>query len=143
MRYLILSTALLSSLLVSVGYCSAGDKTASEKFGASPHTETGDCTICHLYSAETLRSWFVFGSTKKLLNGNLNEVCRNCHGSGFGHGVGKKTKVNHANLPLNHDGEITCATTCHDMHVRTEDQKQKYFHLRRPFDSLCISCHDT
>lgn len=133
---------LCSTLLISNEYCVAADKEASVKFGASPHNDNGDCTICHVSPAGTLRSWFVFGSTKRQLKDDLVEVCRKCHGSGFGHAIGKKTAVNHSRLPLDGKGEITCAITCHDMHVRTEDQKQTFYHLRLPFDALCVSCHD-
>jgi hypothetical protein len=142
MPLLIAIIILGSTLLFSNECCVAADKDASVKFGASPHNDNGDCTICHVYPAETLRSWFVFGSTKRQLKDDLVEVCRKCHGSGFGHAIGKKTAVNHSRLPLDGKGEITCAITCHDMHVQTEDQKQKFYHLRLPFDALCVSCHD-
>ncbi|MFA7403046.1 MAG: hypothetical protein WC007_03565 [Pelobacteraceae bacterium] len=120
----------------------AGDPKARATYGLSPHTETADCSVCHVASSETLRSWFAFGSTKKQLKGDLNDICQRCHGSNFGHATGKRTTVNHAGLPLASDDTVTCATTCHDMHIRSKDQKQQFYHLRLPFDSLCISCHD-
>lgn len=142
MYALMFIAAMLSSLLVFGETGVAGDMAARAKFGASPHNDNGDCTICHAYPAETLRGWFVLGSTKRKLKDGPTDLCLKCHGSGFGHAIGKKTAVNHGDLPLDEKGEITCAITCHEMHVRTEDQKQKYYHLRMPFDSLCISCHD-
>lgn len=134
--------AFLSAMLISDGRCVAADIAARAKFGASPHSDNGDCTICHVYTAETLRGWFVLGSTKRQLKDDLVVVCSKCHGSDFGHAIGKKTTVNHSGLPLNGKGEITCAITCHNMHIRTEDQKQTFYHLRLPFDALCVSCHD-
>jgi hypothetical protein len=121
----------------------AADMAARQKYGSSPHRAGGDCTVCHVYPAEKLRGWFVLGSTKREMKANPVELCAKCHGLGFGHAVGKKTPINHSGLPLDSRGEITCATTCHDMHVITEDQKQNFYHLRMPFDSLCISCHDS
>lgn len=121
----------------------AADKAAREKYGPSPHKSEGDCTVCHVYPPEKLKSWFVLASTKRKLKADPVELCVRCHGSGFGHAIGKKTLVNHSALPLDSHGRITCATTCHDMHVRTDDQKQNFYHLRMPFDSLCISCHDS
>lgn len=123
----------------------AGDPKARSKFGSTPHSETGKCSICHVLSAESLRSSLVMGtasSSKKQLKYNLNEVCQRCHGSNFGHATGKKTLLNIANLPLGVDDTITCATTCHNMHVRSDDFKQQSYHLRLSFDSLCVSCHD-
>lgn len=133
---------IFTSLFLSGNSSFAADLNARAKFGSSPHNDSGECTICHVYPAETLRGWFVLGSTRKKLKNDLVEVCRKCHGSGFGHGTGKKTAVNHGGLPLDDRGEITCATTCHDMHVKSEDPKQTFYHLRLPFDALCVSCHD-
>lgn len=130
-------------LFVSGGPCAADDLKARAKYGASPHSDSGDCGLCHVASAEILRSWFVFGSTKRKLTRNPVEVCSKCHGMEFGHGIGRKPSVNHASLPLAGDGTITCATTCHSMHIRSDDSKQTFYHLRQPVDSLCISCHDT
>lgn len=132
----------LSGVLFSVGCCDAGDKNARAKYGKSPHSNHGDCNLCHLVTAEKLRSWFVFGSTKRRLREGPVEVCRKCHGSEFGHATGRRTAVNTAKLPLAVDDTVTCAMTCHDMHINTEDSKQTFYHLRLPVDSLCTSCHD-
>lgn len=125
------------------GLVFAADRAAREKYGSSPHRDDGDCTVCHVYPAEKLKGWFVLDSTRRKLKADLVELCVRCHGTGFGHAIGKKTPLNHSGLPLGKFGEITCATTCHDMHVKAEDQKQNFYHLRMPFDSLCISCHDS
>lgn len=119
----------------------------------SPHSDSGDCGICHVASAEKLRSWFAFASTKREMKDDLNHLCQKCHtvqistpegalGIGVGHATGKKPSVNHQNFPLGPDGTITCATTCHDMHVQSKDMHQQRKHLRVPAKSLCISCHD-
>ena len=129
-------------VLISSWHCEAGDQKAFLKKDVSPHSDSGACGQCHVAASETLNSWFVFRSTKRQMKDGLVEVCKKCHGSNFGHGIGKRPVVNHAELPLDDDGAITCATTCHSMHIRAEDSKQTFYHLRLPFDSLCISCHD-
>lgn len=119
----------------------------------SPHSDTGNCSICHVASTDKLRSWFAFGSTKREMNDDLNHLCQKCHtvqintaegalGVGVGHATGKKTLINHRNFPLAPDGTITCATTCHDMHVESKDMHQQRKHLRVPAKELCIACHD-
>lgn len=144
MRLSCLATVLTSLLvlLVSGGICVARDLKASAKYGVSPHSDAGDCSLCHVASVDKLRGWFVFASTKRELKDGHVEVCRKCHGSDFGHGIGREPVVNHLELPLADDGTITCATTCHSMHIHAEDPKQTFYHLRLPADSLCISCHD-
>jgi hypothetical protein len=119
----------------------------------NPHSDSGDCTICHVVSADKLKSWFAFGSTKREMKDDLNRLCQKCHtvqintplgglGVGAGHATGKKPAINHQNFPLAPDGTITCATTCHDMHVQTKDQHQQRKHLRVSAKSLCIECHE-
>ncbi len=126
---------------------------AAEGEMANPHSEAGDCGICHVASAGKLRSWFAFASTKREMKMDLNELCRRCHpvepthaggfiGVGKGHATGKKTPINHENLPLANDGTITCAITCHNMHVTAEDRTQQLKHLRLPINKLCLSCHN-
>ncbi len=126
--------------------------SAVENAMVNPHTDDGDCSICHVAPADKLRGWFVFGSTKRAMNGDLNHLCQKCHtikptpewpfAVGIGHATGKKTAVNHQNLPLAKDGTITCATTCHNMHVISNDRQQQAKHLRLPSNVLCFSCHD-
>lgn len=136
-----------SALLFSFNAASAaGDARVN------PHSDTGDCAICHVASAEKLRGWFVFGSTKREMKTDLNQLCLRCHtiepvaadslGVGIGHATGKKPAVNQQNLPLAGDGTITCATTCHNMHVTSDDRQLNLKHLRSPANLLCISCHN-
>lgn len=125
----------------------------AEEAKISPHSDSGDCSICHVALADKLRSWFAFGSTKREMKDDLNRTCKKCHnvqidtpagdlGVGVGHATGKKPAVNHQNFPLAPDGTITCATTCHDMHVQSKDIHQQRKHLRVPAKDLCIACHD-
>lgn len=136
----------ITFLLLSISVCIAGVEKVS------PHSDAGDCEICHVASADKLRSWFVVGSTKRKLKYDLNQVCLNCHtvdpshGGGFlgvgkGHATGKTTAINIHNLPLANDGTITCATTCHNVHVASDDRQLQLKRLRLPVNSLCMSCH--
>ncbi|MBI5482949.1 MAG: cytochrome C [Deltaproteobacteria bacterium] len=119
---------------------------------AGPHSDSGDCSICHVAPADKLRSWFALGSTKRELKHDLIKLCTNCHtvkpdeangiAVGVGHATDKKPETNHQNLPLSNDGTINCATTCHNMHVTADDRRQQKQHLRLPVNSLCIACHD-
>lgn len=120
----------------------AEDLKARERFGRSPHNDSGDCSLCHVAPVEKLRAWYVGDSTKRLLKKDPTTLCQDCHGSGFGHGIGMKTSLNRANLPLNDDGTINCSLTCHDLHVQSEDQLQQSYYLRYPSVKLCTSCHD-
>ncbi len=126
---------------------------AAENVTVSPHSDEGDCGICHVAPAAKLRSWFTFGSTKRELKYDLNQVCLTCHtvepthaggffGVGIGHGTGKKPAVNRQELPLAGDGTITCATTCHNIHVASDDRQLQRKRLRAPVNTLCLSCHD-
>jgi len=124
----------------------------AEDVSVSPHSESGDCSICHVAPVDRLRSWFAFGSTKREMKYDLNQMCKKCHtieplpedslGVGIGHATGKKPAVNKQNFPLATDGTITCATTCHNMHITSDDRHQQSMHLRRPANSLCLSCHN-
>lgn len=120
-----------------------GDPDALKKYGKSPHKADGDCSICHVASKEDLTSWFTFSSTKKKLITDPVTLCTKCHGSGFGHGTGKKPDINKTSLPLNNDGTITCAVTCHNMHITEfKDKAQEQYYLRYDNVKLCTSCHD-
>lgn len=120
-----------------------GDPAARAAHGPSPHNENGTCSICHVAPADTLRSWFAFGSTKRALVADPTTLCRTCHGVSFGHGIGKRPALNRDSLPLNNDGTINCALTCHDMHISgTDDPLQQRNHLRLQQDRLCFSCHN-
>lgn len=135
--------------LVVLFSCSAA--CAAEGVNISPHSDAGDCAICHVAPEGKLRGWFVFGSTKREMKADLNQLCLRCHtvepthaggffGVGIGHATGKKPAVNHENLPLASDGTITCAITCHNVHVTSDDRQLK--RLRLPVNSLCMSCHN-
>lgn len=126
---------------------------AAEDVKVSPHSEEGDCAICHVAPANKLRGWFVSGSTKRALKEDPNQLCLKCHtiepnhaggflGIGIGHATGKKTAVNHKNLPLASDGTITCATTCHNVHATPDDRQLYVKRLRLPVNVLCTSCHN-
>ena len=129
-----------------------GAACAAEEIKINPHSETGDCTVCHVASADKLRSWFAFGSTKRAMKDDLNQLCKKCHtiepipgGAlwvGIGHATGKKPRVNHKNLPLASDGTITCAITCHNMHGDPNDGHPSPKFLRDNITALCQSCHD-
>lgn len=126
--------------------CFAEDKKIS------PHSDEGDCAICHVAPANKLRSWFVFSSTKREMKADLNQLCLNCHtvgptpeGSldiGIGHATGKKLTINRKNLPLASDGTITCATTCHKMHPDSDNSQLPRKRLRFSISELCMSCHN-
>lgn len=142
MKRYITGSALLGSLLTST-LALAGPHDAGQTRMKNPHSDGGDCALCHVASKESLNSWFTFGSTKRALIADPVALCQKCHGVSFGHGVGKKPKINRAELPLDADNSINCALTCHDMHLAEPvDAKQGHFHLRLPISKLCISCHN-
>lgn len=131
------------ALLVMTAGPGMAEETGNSPAGnIYPHDDKGNCDICHLAPESDLRSWFTFGSTKRKLHGDYNALCLKCHNIALGHGVGKRPKTNRERLPLDGDGKIACAITCHNMHIKSDDQKQAKFHLRTPVNSLCRSCHD-
>lgn len=131
----------------------SGAASSAEEVKVGIHSDTGDCSVCHVAPEARLRGWFVFGSTKREMKDDLNTLCLKCHkvepvpdgslGIGIGHATGKKTAINHNKLPLSSDGTINCATTCHNMHVTSDNLFQQRRHLRLPDNSLCAACHDT
>lgn len=124
----------------------------AEDSRGNPHSDSGDCSVCHVASADKLRSWFAFASTKREMKDGSDQMCLQCHTIkpvpedslwvGIGHATGKKPAVNKSNLPLSAAGTITCATTCHNMHGVSDDRQQQIKHLRLPVNSLCKSCHN-
>lgn len=149
MRLSVLDAAAVTAvlLLLSTAVC------AAESAVASPHSEAGDCGICHVAPADKLRSWFAFASTKREMKVDLNQMCLKCHpvepshagsfiGVGLGHATGKKTALNNRNLPLASDGTITCAITCHDIHIAPKNGQPRNKLLRLPVNELCLSCHN-
>lgn len=142
--YIIIATTALVSIFASVSY--------SEVKAPSPHSEKGDCSICHVASVEKLNGWFVFTSTKVEMKPNLDQICRGCHtivpeqpgslGIGIGHATGKKLLRNIKNLPLAKDGTINCSTTCHNLHISADSDPQLIpKRLRFNSNELCMSCH--
>ncbi len=118
-----------------------GEEAATPPTKINPHRGEGNCQVCHVASENDLTSWFTFTSTKKMLRKDFNELCRQCHGIQFGHGVGKAPSMNKRDLPLDADGKIACAITCHNMHVKDGDPVQQKYHLRFTQYELCVSCH--
>lgn len=78
----------------------------------------------------------------KILKGGPNKVCENCHQDlHINHKIGVKTKFNKENLPLDEEGKITCAYTCHNVHPdRGVDSEKKL--LRMEVNKICFSCHN-
>lgn len=137
---------LMSVVIISVIYGGpvvAADTRAVSAGIKNPHGADSECSFCHVASADSLNSWFSFGSTKRALIADPVSLCQKCHGVDFGHGVGKKPAINRAKLPLTADGTINCALTCHDMHAKDPiDAIQKRYYLRLPPIELCASCHN-
>jgi len=130
------------SLISNISIASDADVDGQKAKRPSPHKVNGKCQECHVESEDTLNSWFTFGSTKRKLKLDFNATCIQCHGLDFGHGVGKTPKLNREGLPLDKDGKIVCAITCHNMHIESDDLLQDRYHLRVKGGGLCLSCHN-
>lgn len=130
--------------LAIIPTASIAQKTGQEKPEGKlyPHGRQGNCQICHVESEESLNSWFTFGSSKRKLKTDYNSICRQCHGVDFGHGIGKIPEMNREDLPMDQEGRIACAITCHNMHIQADDSLQNRFHLRYSYTRLCTSCHN-
>lgn len=139
MKILLLVVFMVGCFMVIAVYGEGMGATPSRE--KSPHVGEGHCKLCHLATEADLDSWFTFSSTKRKLRKDFNELCRQCHGVQFGHGVGKAPALNQRDLPLDAEGKIACAVTCHNMHVKSDDFIQKKYHLRLPQRDLCVSCH--
>jgi hypothetical protein len=129
-------------IFLASGWVWGAEGEPSLKQKLSPHGKTAQCGVCHVAPEDDLRSLFTFPSTKRKFVTDLNSLCRQCHGVDFGHGVEKKTDMNKDNLPMDADGKIACAITCHNMHVKSDDQIQNRYHLRTTREKLCFSCHN-
>lgn len=118
--------------------------TNSSKLEAkvSPHGKSAACPSCHVEPEARLGSPLASLEEKRKLKSDFVQVCRQCHGNDFDHGVGKVPPINREQLPLDSAGKIVCAVTCHSMHIKSEDQVQDKYHLRLPYKRLCASCHD-
>lgn len=131
----------LIAVLVFAGTGRAAQDTPNTE--ANPHEDSEHCGVCHVISKEKLEGFFTSKTLKRQLRADHVALCRQCHGIGFGHGVGKKPDMNRERLPLADDGTITCATTCHSMHVKNpSDHEQEHYHLRLPVATICFSCHE-
>ena len=131
--------------LVALLVFSGTGRAASEAINTTinPHADAESCGVCHVLPKEKLGSFFASSASKRELRSDHVALCKQCHGMGFGHGVGMKPEMNRDGLPLAGDGTITCATTCHAMHVKNAvDQEQEHYHLRIPLSKICFSCHE-
>jgi hypothetical protein len=142
-----MKTLLALIMIISISHQSiaSGESGAEQEIKKpSPHGVKGSCQICHVEIEERLNRWslFSFGIDKKKLTMDYNALCRQCHGIAFGHGVGKISKLNREDLPMDMDGKIACAITCHDMHINSDDRTQNHYHLRYEKNKLCLSCHN-
>ena len=114
----------------------------------NPHLRENACANCH--SAETAlllmaRSGEIsqrneLSSRARLMKQDLNKLCTRCHKQGKSdHAIGLKPEINRYSLPLDKEGKINCATTCHNIHSNSKGKKG---YLRQPARKLCLSCHD-
>jgi hypothetical protein len=142
MRLLLALIILISFSHQSIASGDSGEEQVTKK--PSPHGVKGSCQVCHVETEDRLNRWslFSYGIDKKKLTLDYNALCRQCHGVDFGHGVGKSTKFNKEDLPMDMEGKITCAITCHDMHIKSDDRTQSRYHLRYEKNRLCLSCHN-
>lgn len=116
-------------------------KEAGVDENVNPHKD-GVCKACHSADKDLLNKEVPTETEvaqRKLMRTDPVNLCVTCHKASLEseHVVGIETKLNRNNLPLDHQGNITCATTCHDVH-----SKDLGLMLRHPFDTLCLSCHD-
>lgn len=110
----------------------------------NPH-KGGNCNVCHKAAVETLES---SGQSerevlsRRSMQTDLVRLCDDCHEASKWphHLTGIKPKNNKSNLPLDSNGFITCATTCHNIH--TTDPELSKGKLLDSFDNLCLSCHN-
>lgn len=108
------------------------------------------CNVCHRAEVSLLAGIMEgrIKNGKQLLKAgvmktDLNSLCSTCHAGDGDHVVGVAPALNRYGLPLDHEGRMNCATTCHDVHVSEEsDSGMKRNYLRRPTNKLCFSCHD-
>ncbi|GAB4442657.1 MAG: cytochrome c3 family protein [bacterium] len=120
-------------LIVSLFLLTLVISTAASSFAKDsyPHFSKDACNVCH-----------VSHNGKVLLKDPIT-LCKDCHPTAHDkdHKVGIKTKLNRANLPLDSNGNIVCAYTCHDMHPKKGSDFENNL-LRTDPDTLCLSCHE-
>jgi len=80
----------------------------------------------------------------RALKSDLNGTCKGCHKPGRNdHAIGGVPKINKRHSPLDSDGRIACAITCHNVHPENIDDPAVIKGLLRlPETDLCLSCHD-
>lgn len=110
----------------------------------NPHKDE-NCVVCHMATKELLTKEGPGEKEivqRRFMRTDLIDLCVRCHGGPleYEHSVGVPTKLNKENLPLDPQGNITCATTCHDVHTKKQGFAKGM--LRLPFNDLCFSCHD-
>lgn len=112
----------------------------------NPHKEDDKCGVCHKASTEVLTKENPAENEvgqRRQMTTDLVDLCSRCHKASIEageHRVGMPTRLNRENLPLDHQGNMTCATTCHNVHTKDPGLEKNI--LRMPFDTLCLSCHD-
>lgn len=110
----------------------------------NPHRDQ-KCEVCHTSPTELLTKEGPAEDEilqRRVMRTDLIDLCVQCHKASVEseHTVGIPTKLNTGNLPLDPQGNITCATTCHDVHTKDPGLEKRM--LRHSFDTLCLSCHD-
>lgn len=122
--------------------------SACQSLRENPHISQNACGNCHMAERTLLlnaRNKQISSADKassptRLMKHDLNALCTRCHkGSKGDHAVGLKPEINRYSLPLDEEGKINCATSCHNIHPDTKGSKD---YLRQPARSLCLSCHD-
>lgn len=135
-----LKVIVFSTVISLCSFASGGAAENIEK-RPSPHGIDGMCQVCHVEPEDTLTGWFTSGARKRSMILDSNALCRQCHGIDFGHGVGEIPRLNREDLPMDKDGKIACAITCHNMHIKSDNHAQNKYHLRLSIPNLCLSCH--
>lgn len=118
-------------------------KEAGVDENTNPHIDQ-KCQVCHTAPDDLLAKENPADNEIpriRLMRTDLINLCSQCHKASVEneHTVGVETKLNRQNLPLDHEGKITCAITCHDVHTKLPGLSR--FFLRTDPNSLCFSCH--
>lgn len=104
---------------------------SNKAFAESFHLSNDNCDNCHI----DIKNY-------KLLKDGPNKVCENCHPNVHpSHKIGMKVRINRENLPLDEEGNITCAYTCHNVHPKNNKDFEKKL-LRMEVNKICFSCHN-
>lgn len=126
--------ALLCLLAIFAQACMFFPSSGGKKEILNPHGRAESCNVCHSPDDDG-------GYSAGNLLFDLNSTCTNCHKKGRAdHAVGLVPPINSYDLPLDEDGRINCAITCHNMHPG-EDMPFSGF-VREVDGELCLSCHE-